>query len=380
MHEKIKNYIHYQFRFDQRENIEMIKQEMIANLIDRYDDLIKQGYSEKEAYIETVKRVGNVDETKELKVDEIYHEKPTWALISMITVSVLAIGGLLISIISNLYGLIITVISICLFATASYALYADSQYKRALEHDIDSQKTYFQNILKTYNKNYVIWSITIAIVFSSVVLNLIFLLSTESISGIMLEGNLGQIVVVFFILWFVIFLILFAILKSFQGSLYKKYIQITGDLNQQNKDHIALNQLTKQGYQLVLFIYFLLTTLTIWVSPLSYYESHVGGGSISMETSFIGAIGDFPFFFIPLIFSLGLIIYMGFHLNAAKVKKWILFLLTSMSYVGFILTSAIYQSVLPGLLEVKITAIAIFFSLSLVSHLIYVISLMNRKK
>lgn len=380
MHQKIMNYVNYQFRFDKREHIEMIKQEMIANLIDRYNDLINQGYSEKDAYIETVKRVGNIDETKDLKVDEIYIQKPTWALIVMITVSVLAIGGLLVSIISNLYGLLITLGSICLFATASYALYADSQHKRALEHDIDSQKTYFQAILKTYNKNYVIWSITIAIVFSSVILNLIFLVSPDSISKIVLDGNLGQVVAVFFIMWIIIFLILFAILKSFQGFLYKKYVHITGDFDQQKNDQTEIVHYYKQGYELILFIYFILTTLAIWASPISYYEAHIGGGGFGMETSLIGAIGDFPFLLIPLTLSFGIIVFMGFHLKESKVKKWIFFLITSLSYMSYIYTLVVYQNILPGMLEAKLTAIAIFFSISFFGHLIYLISMMNRKK
>lgn len=379
MHQKIMDYVNYQFRFDKRENLDSIKQEMMSNLIDRYDDLVKDGMDEKKAYIETVKRIGNIDETSDIKVDQLYLEKPSWAVISMITVSVLAIGGLAISLMSNVIGLIVTLGSIGLFATASYALYADSQHKRALEHDIDSQKVYFQTILKTFNKNYVIWSITIAIVFSSLILNLIFLISAESISQVVLESGIGQIIAVFFIVWFIVFIILFAILKSLQGSLYKKYIYITGDLMTEEDRLVKTYPDFKQGYELILFIYLILTTLAIWASPIAYYE-YINGNGMGFETTFIGAVGDLPLFYIPIVFSLGILIFMGINLKSVKAPRWLLFVLTSLSYLGYITILVIYQNVLPGLIEAKITAIAIYFSLSLFGHLIYLISSLNRKK
>ena len=144
MQQKIVDYVNYQFRFDQRENVEAIKQEMIVNLTDRFQDLVDQGLDEKAAYIETVKRLGHIEETIESQVNPLYIEKPTRSLIAMITVSVLAIGGLVLSVISNLVGLVVTLGSVGVFATASYALYADSQHKRAIEYDIDCQKTYFK--------------------------------------------------------------------------------------------------------------------------------------------------------------------------------------------------------------------------------------------
>lgn len=380
MHQKIIDYVNYQFRFDKRENIESIKQEMIANLIDRYDDLISKGIDEKTAYIETVKRIGNLDETNENKVDDMYIQKPSWALVSMMTVSVLAIGGLALSLISNLVGLLITLGSIGLFATASYALYADSQHRRALEHDIDSQKSYFQIILKTFNRNYIIWSMAIAIVFSSLILNFIFLLSADSISQIVLEGSFGQVIAAFLFVWFIIFIILFVILKSLQGYLYKKYIYITGDsMSKEDPSQTILMTQFKQGYELVLFLYVMLTTLTIWALPISYYEQ-VNGGGFGSDTVYIGAIGDFPWFIMPVVLSIGVLIYMGNNLKTTKSPKWLLFVLSSITYIGYIVTILIHQNVLRGLLEARLTAISIFLMLSVIGQLIYFLSSINRKK
>lgn len=380
MHQKIIDYVNYQFRFDKRENIESIKQEMIANLIDRYDDLISKGIDEKTAYIETVKRIGNLDETNENKVDDMYIQKPSWALVSMMTVSVLAIGGLALSLISNLVGLLITLGSIGLFATASYALYADSQHRRALEHDIDSQKSYFQIILKTFNRNYIIWSMAIAIVFSSLILNFIFLLSADSISQIVLEGSFGQVIAAFLFVWFIIFIILFVILKSLQGYLYKKYIYITGDsMSKEDPSQTILMTQFKQSYELVLFLYVMLTTLTIWALPISYYEQ-VNGGGFGFDTSYIGAIGDFPWFIMPVVLSIGVLIYMGNNLKTTKSPKWLLCVLSSITYIGYIVTILIHQNVLRGLLEARLTAISIFLMLSVIGQLIYFLSSINRKK
>ena len=375
MQQKIIDYVNYQFRFDKREDILSIKQEMISNLIDRFNDLIDQGYDEKSAYIETVKRIGNINETKEQMVDPIYYQKPTWALIAMVTVGVLAIGGFAVSIISNVVGLLITLGSIGLFSTASYALYVDSQHKRALEHDIDVQKVYFQSILKTFNKNYAFWAITIAIVFTSVILNYIILLTAGSMSEVVLNGGYGQIIAAFIVIWFIVFVILFAILKSFQGSLYKKYIHITGepnidDINSDSKTFVEY----KQGYELILFLFLVLTTFAIWTSPVSYYEYYIGGGSVSFETTFIGAIGDFPFFIVPVIFSLALLIFMGINLKTAKMKKWGLAILSYISYILYLITISIYSEVSNGILETKTNAILIYLGILVLGQLVYFIS------
>ncbi len=377
MQQKIVDYVNYQFRFDQRENVEAIKQEMIVNLTDRFQDLVDQGLDEKAAYIETVKRLGHIEETIESQVNPLYIEKPTRSLIAMITVSVLAIGGLVLSVISNLVGLIVTLGSVGVFATASYALYADSQHKRAIEYDIDCQKTYFKSIMKTFNQNYVIWSLTVAIVFSGVVLNLIFMVSSDNLSEIILAGNLNQVILVYFLLWFFSFSVLFAILRSLQGILYQKYIHITGDSSRSNQ--LRKTHHFKHRYELILFLYVLLTTLIFWASPISYIL-YSGGGMLSLETTFIAAISDFPFLSIPTVMSFLMMIWMAFNLKTTKVSRWLLFLLTTMTYIAYLFTVIMYQYQLPGTLEVNLTLVAVFLMVSLLAHFLYVIFLLTRKE
>jgi len=55
MHDKIRQYVNYQFRFDERNDIEELKEEIIANLIDRYEEYRQKGLTEEEAYIEAIK-------------------------------------------------------------------------------------------------------------------------------------------------------------------------------------------------------------------------------------------------------------------------------------------------------------------------------------
>jgi len=129
MEDKIREYVNYQFRFDNREDIEEMKEEIIANLIDRYHEYLKEGKSKQEAYIEAIKQMGNFANVEE-DIDNEFSLKPSIADVSLVVAMILSVFGLLLLFMNFLAGAITTVISIVCFSSASYYMYANSQYIR----------------------------------------------------------------------------------------------------------------------------------------------------------------------------------------------------------------------------------------------------------
>ncbi len=77
MNNKIKNYVDVLFSDIPRTNkaIEM-KEEVLSNLSDKFDDFIKQGMSETQAYSMAVSSMGDIDEMLEnIKPDAEFIEK-----------------------------------------------------------------------------------------------------------------------------------------------------------------------------------------------------------------------------------------------------------------------------------------------------------------
>src|SRR5690554_6936637 len=137
MKEKIRQYVNYQFRFDKREEIEEIKEEITANLIDRYNEYLDSGKSTEQAYIEAIKSMGDFSDNPENDISSEYSIKPSIPDILLLCSTILSIFGLLIILFSNVTGTIVTVISIVLFSGSAYYLYSYSQYIRKEEMNIE---------------------------------------------------------------------------------------------------------------------------------------------------------------------------------------------------------------------------------------------------
>ncbi|MCF7927238.1 MAG: permease prefix domain 1-containing protein [Candidatus Izimaplasma sp.] len=354
MKNKIINYVNYQFRFDEREDIEEIKQEIIANLIDRYQDLRKEGLEEEPAYIEAIKHMGDITETKETKVDEIYQEKPSWSLIAMVTVTILAVSAVLISLFSSFIGLLVTILSITFFGTASYNLYATSQYKRAEYLDIDKQKTNLNTIMKYFRTNYLPWSISFSISLTGLCLQVMFLLTAESLTTIVSQG-IFQFIIVVFIIGLIIFLTLILLFKNIEKKLYKRYKFITGETVPSSIYHSFMPKTSTFSWHLVFFV---IMSFILWILPVYY---------ANMNSPLIVSLYTLVGLWIPFLINIGAGIYLiKTHKHNSKVTRYLIILGVLFSYflVGLVYdmsTNSNFASVLNiSLLFIVITSIVYF--------------------
>ncbi len=137
MHDKIRQYVNYQFRFDERNDIEELKEEIIANLIDRYEEYRQKGLTEEEAYIEAIKSMGDFSQHEYNKISEEYSIKPQIPDILLMCGAILSIFGMILTLFNGIVGTIITAISILLFSGSAYYLYSYSQYIRKQHMDIE---------------------------------------------------------------------------------------------------------------------------------------------------------------------------------------------------------------------------------------------------
>jgi len=81
--EKIRNYVNELFEdAPKNRKVRELKEEIIYNLEEKYDDLINDGKTEREAFKEVVASIGNIDEL----IEDLEHDEPT----KMITVDQLA--------------------------------------------------------------------------------------------------------------------------------------------------------------------------------------------------------------------------------------------------------------------------------------------------
>ena len=89
MNEKLKSYVDYYFRFDEREDIEEVKAEVLGNLIDRYEEYLEK-YDEEKAYVEAIKSMGDFKVNEEIVEDPLLVD--TGLLISLVTAIFALVG------------------------------------------------------------------------------------------------------------------------------------------------------------------------------------------------------------------------------------------------------------------------------------------------
>lgn len=117
MEEKIIEYVNYRFRFRKGKDVEESKAEIIANLTDRYYDLLKEGKSMQEAYVEAIRSFGSfTDDLTGESADNDFNVKPSLADIALVVGAILSVFGVFTSLISFTLGLILTIISILCYA------------------------------------------------------------------------------------------------------------------------------------------------------------------------------------------------------------------------------------------------------------------------
>lgn len=288
MKDKIREYINYVFRFEKEEDVQELKQEILANLYDRYDEFYEKYKDEEKAYIETIKCLGDFNIKDDTSIE--FNEKPSWVDISLIISVVCAIFGLIAIMFDFIIGLLVVGASISLYFTSSTYLFKLSQYVKKNEKDISKHNMLLQKIFKYMKTCFVFWAISasiIAVKIVGLVINL--LISIRLFTNINLSNplKLARSLIFINLLVFIISFILCSILLSkLYNKLIEKYYLLTGETSL--KSHIStftdfLNVESKRpikffkkiGSKLKLFstsIYFILiiNLITILLSLTTY--------------------------------------------------------------------------------------------------------------
>lgn len=234
MEEKIKNYVNYQFRFDNRDGIENLKEEIIANLIDRYHENIKVGKNPEEAYVEAIKSMGDFSENKINDIPEEFSVKPSIPDILLMSGAILSVFGLIITLFSAICGAIITAISIILFSGSAYYLYSYSQYVRKQYMDIEKHNMLLKKIFKYMKTSFVFWAISLSWIMASLVMSFITRLILIDPTFINFE-NLGVYLLVYAILFVVSLIIFLLIFRNIYNRIMNNYYFLTGTTNLKGK-------------------------------------------------------------------------------------------------------------------------------------------------
>lgn len=328
MKNRIKEYADYHFRFDGRDNIDEVKDEMISNLIDRYNDYVTEGKKEEEAYIETIKYLGEISQTEEDSFDT--GGKMSWALIAMVTVTALSYSAALLSLFSSLIGLITTMISIVLFATAGYHLYVSSQFEKKEKYDLELQRVNMRIIMKYFRQNYFPWSFSLTISFTGVVMGLIFLMTSENLASIIMNDGIFAVIAVYGIVGFIVFVIIFKLLKLLEKKLYSNYTYITGE---RIPDLMSRNLFNGLGFSFDINGYLVFLIFSSIGINLTYATVHISS-NFSVNGVYLSLIPDLPLLLIPIFITISAMILMVIKKN---MKRTSMFFINLVNLAGYFL-------------------------------------------
>lgn len=247
MKNKIKAYVDYQFRFDHSKEAEDKKAEIVANLYDRYDQLLEKYHDEEKAYIETIKQIGDFN-IKEEEIPDEYGIKPSWPDIAMIVATAFAVFGLATTVFSLVYGSIMLAISISLYAASCFYLFNYSQYVKKVEMDVVKHNMLLKKIFQFMKTNFVFWSISISLIASNFIQGLFSLIGGYGFMTItsFLGSNPQEIIyaaqnlIVVGILTLIILLIVcYSYFKKLYSKLMRKYYYLTGDKSLKSHGQMA---------------------------------------------------------------------------------------------------------------------------------------------
>jgi hypothetical protein len=230
MNEKLKAYVDYYFRFDEREDIEEVKAEVLGNLMDRYEEYLDKYEDEQKAYVEAIKSMGDFKEEEELVEDPMFVD--TGLLVSLVTAIFALIGVLF----SNVLGIVVLMVSISLFVASAYILVGKAKVFIEEEKDIEKSKFHLQKIFSYMKASFTFWSITLSLLGAKLLYSLVV---SMAFLGGMNNGFYEEDFTILLILSFVVFVLLLVILLVLSRVIYARlmhqYYLMTGDPDVESK-------------------------------------------------------------------------------------------------------------------------------------------------
>jgi preprotein translocase SecE subunit len=238
MKKKIESYIAYEFRnIEKTDEVLEAMEEAYANLSDLYEDLIAKGKDQEEAYIETIKRLGEFSKefTKKEKVE--YAVKPKWADTLLVISVVFGIASLPVLFLNLLIGSLLLMVSAGCFSVSAYFLYENANFALVEKKDLYYHNHTLEKIYKFVRLNKNFWmisiSLIIALVFNKLIIELfswVFYIATPEFDVDLLIDFETRAKPLFALLLFIIILPICLIVgqKQYNKAL-RKYVDLTGN-------------------------------------------------------------------------------------------------------------------------------------------------------
>lgn len=218
MIDRIKHYVDYIFKMNDITDNNM-KAEITANLIERYVDLTKEGLGEEEAYLETIKHIGELN-VKDVDLESKFSYKPNWANIALWISLGLGILATIVLLLSTSMSILFTGVSIGLHIGASYYLYTYSQYALKQERDVIKHNLLLRSIFANLKIVVISWNINISYWITSTLFK--YIVPVLFYKKIDIENLDTESLIQFIISGIIIFLVIFIIFNFIFAHVYKK--------------------------------------------------------------------------------------------------------------------------------------------------------------
>ena len=278
MEKKLIEFVMNHFDDDERTTNEEAIKEINGNLIDRYHDLLSQGKSEEESYLECINTLGDIRNqlTINKKVD-------TSKISIKMQFLIFFLSG--ISIVSFFFysgiGLTLLLVSIVLFSYLYLFLFR--QAKQALTHDnIGSSGEELLCLTKSLFPLMIMWVISVSLLIFETLLILFSNLDKLVIQMFYQSTPIG----IFFLMWLVFSVFIFFSVLPNYATIIKRYQLVTGNTTtlfplqkivdkMKNKKSKVYSVYKKQIYLKYFFFSLLHIVLTMLSETRQYYRGFV---------------------------------------------------------------------------------------------------------
>ena len=283
---KIKQYVDHYFRFDKRPDLESLKEEIISNLCDRYDEALSEGLSEQDAYIKAVKSMGDFQAATYYNTEEQTSVLPGVPEYLLPISAILAVFGFILIFLNGIVGGILTAISIALYAVGGYYLYNKAMVVKNQEMDIELHNSYLKRIFTYMKTSFAFWSFNIAYLIALLVQMLsnllVFILQSQTNPDVNQIRDTITLFITLSVLAFVVSFIVMIILSyQIYHRLRVKYYLLTGEKELKGKikssyefiQNVDLPQ--RRDLRLILSYIFGLGSIGLFLLSYISYERYV---------------------------------------------------------------------------------------------------------
>ncbi len=346
MEDKIKAYVTYQFRFKKGEEKTQLVEEVLSNLLERYETLKETYQDEERAYRETIARVGDFS-SLDVEKEPRYTLSPGLYDVGLLVAMVLSVFGVVALVLQGGLAFIITMISVVLFVGSAYYTYHKAQYEKDVNGDIELFHLYLDKSFSYLKTSFIFWGISFSVLFGQLLAGIIlFIMGANDPLSVML--NIGEFIMLYLFMFVISSLIVGFVFYMIYQKIIEHYTYLSG------KDSLkgsfskgfglvkSSSGISKNTYEKLVLGILLFTGLVSLIATGNIHE-----GSSSTEAPMIFFIFRL---LLPRNYFLGILLlvpYTGFFILAVKklmnksveIKKVILMYATI--FVGYFLVAII---------------------------------------